>query len=397
MLLRRPVARATSPRPPLWGRVGGAALAAFTMTLLAPLGGDGLARADSMDPALNRLVLDPTCRLSSATGGVTYNPATGFNRCQPDNGAWSKLVAQYGAALAATAMHSARTTGYGGFEIAVEGAYTTIDRDQPYWRNGTQGPRDPSSQNDSVLNDKPDGVLQTYMFKLRKGFPFGLELMGTVGFMANTSIVVGGADVRWSLFEGFRTGIPAVFPELAIGGSVRTITGTDQMQVTVASGDAQLSKPIPIAGVAVLTPYVGYQPIFIFGDSGTIDFTPNTDPQAQCGYVGSNTPVTPDPNKGYFDGQPVCGAAGVDAAADFNNNVVFDPVRMLRHRINFGLQLKVAVVKVGLHFLTDLTDLAPTNQDNDDFITDVNTGVRTNKFEGVGKQWTIAWDLGANF
>ncbi len=80
-----------------------------------------------------------------------------------------------------------------------------------------------------------------------------------------------------SLLEGFRSGIPAILPEIAVGGSVRTITGTQEFQLTVAGVDAQISKPLPIGGAVVLTPYVGYQWIRIFGDSGLIDMTPNTD------------------------------------------------------------------------------------------------------------------------
>src|SRR5580765_6465590 len=74
-----------------------------------------LAAADSMDPALERLVagIDPKtglapCQARGANGGVVYNPNSQFTRCQPDNAAFAKLIAQYGFAVAPTAMHSAR-------------------------------------------------------------------------------------------------------------------------------------------------------------------------------------------------------------------------------------------------------------------------------------------------
>src|SRR5690348_6857383 len=97
-----------------------------------------------MDPALARLVTNGSCRLPGPNGGDFYNPLSGFNRCVPDDAGFAKLVAQYGFALAPTAMHSARTTGYGGFEIAIEGAFTSIDSDADYWKNGTQGAKDPT-------------------------------------------------------------------------------------------------------------------------------------------------------------------------------------------------------------------------------------------------------------
>jgi len=346
------------------------------------------AAADTMDPALARLVSDASCRVLGPNGGLYYNPASGFGRCETDDASFAKLIAQYGFAVAPTAMHSARTTGYGGFELAIEADYTKIDSGADYWKNGTQGAQDPSTKNFSVTNPSPDDLLQHYALKVRKGFPFGLELTSTVGFLANTNIVTAGADVRMALFEGFRTGIPAIFPELAVGGSVRTITGTEEFQLTIAGFDAQLSKPLPIAGTVVLTPYVGYQWIRIFGDSGLIDLTPNTDAVNACNYAGNNTPATPDPSKDDLDGQPVC-AGG--SSADFNNTVVFDAVRLTRHRLNFGAQLRFQMVKFGAHFVTDVVGVADANKGADYEIDGVN------KFEGVNKQWTLAFDLGAVF
>lgn len=367
------------------------------------------ARADTMDPALNRFVLvnanNPDCRTSGPGGGVYYNPISGYARCTPDHGRWANLVAQYGAALAPSAMHAARTTGYGGLELSLEADFTSIDNGKSYWKDGTQGPQDPVSKNFSVVGD-PDPVIQVYLLKIRKGLPFGFELTGNVGYVARTSIVVGGADIRWSIFEGFRTGIPAVFPELAVGGSVRTITGAEQMQLTVVGADAQLSKPFAISGSVVFTPYMGYQYLRIFGDSGLVDLTPNTDATAMCNHQGTNTPASPDqtkfvdqngngtadPGEYYHDGQPVCGQnpnAGTDPnaptnSADFNNNVVFTPVRLNRHRLGGGFNLRFQVVQFGAHFITDVVDVAAANKDQDTF-----------DFSEVGRQWTLSFSLGA--
>jgi hypothetical protein len=251
------------------------------------------ATADTMDPALARLVTNASCRLQGPNGGLYYDPRSGYTRCQTDDAAFAKLIAQYGFAVAPSAMHSARTTGYGGFELGVEADYTKIDSDADYWKLGTQGPQDSATKNFSILNKSPDSILQQYSLKVRKGFPFGLELQSSVGFLANTNLVTAGADVRMSIFEGFRTGIPAIFPELAVGGSVRTVTGTEDFQLTIAGVDAQLSKPLPISGTLVITPYGGYQWLRIFGDSGLIDLTPNTDAVNYCNFDGVNTPATP--------------------------------------------------------------------------------------------------------
>jgi hypothetical protein len=371
---------------------------AFVLATSLSFSFSGKAKADTMDPALGRLVLDERCRATGPSGGQFYNPQSGFKKCATDDAAFAKLIAQYGYAVAPSAMRSARSTGYGGFELAIEADYTKIDSDAEYWQRGTQGPQDPSTKYFSVKNENPDDLLQVYELKIRKGFPFGLELQGAVGFLANTNIVLGGADVRVSLLEGFRTGIPAILPDIAVGGSVRTITGTEEFQLTVAGFDAQVSKGFPISGTVVLTPYVGYQWIRIFGDSGLIDLTPNTDAVNFCGYQGPNTPVTPDPNKKVYDGQPVCGNG---SAADFNNTVVFDPVRLTRHRLHFGSQLRFQMVKFGAHFIMDLVSPKDANQGNEyesptPDPTDA-PDAKVNKFEGVKKQWTLAFDIGAIF
>jgi hypothetical protein len=367
---------------------------AAALALLGAVAAPRIAAADTMDPALARLVTDTNCRVVGTAGGVYYNPTSGFTPCGLDQGAFAKLIAQYGAAIAPTAMHSARTTGYGGFELALEGDFTTIDSSASYWKKGTQGEQDPTSKNFSTENVNPPGMMQLYTLKIRKGFPFGLELAGDFGYLAQTSIFTIGASVRMSIFEGFRTGVPAFFPELAVGGAVRTITGTDQFQLTVVGADGELSKPIPIAGAVVLTPWVGYQFLRIFGDSGLIDLTPNTDAIDYCGFGGTSTPATPTPGTKSNDpqsGQPICKTG---SSADFNNTAVFNAVRLNRHRIVAGLNLRVQMVTFGGQFMYDLVDPASANP--------VSAG-QTNLFAAsstapaVTKQMTLAFDIGAIF
>src|SRR5262249_30534171 len=153
------------------------------------------------------------------------------------------------------------------------------------------------------------------------------------------------------------------------------------MQLTIFGADAQLSKPFPIAGSVVFTPYLGYQYMRIFGDSGLIDMTPNTDAIAYCNHQGQNTPATPDSTKKapdkdgklvpYFDGRPggdTTSNAGTDPnaptnSADFNNDVVFTPVRLNRHRLGGGFNLKFQVVQFGFHFISDVVDVKDANKD----------------------------------
>jgi hypothetical protein len=353
------------------------------------------AHAEPMDPALERLVLDPGC--ATETGAFNDDPAnlarlysaTGKAWCSPDDAAFKKLVNQYGFAFAPTAMHSARTTGFGGFHLSIEAAITDIDDGASYWQRGTRGTRDQSQNRYSIRNTDPAGVLQLYSAKIRKSFGFGLELTGAVGFMPQTSIVSGGADVRLSLLEGFREGIPGIIPDVAVGGGVRTITGTPQFQLTVAGLDIQVSKPFPLADSSIITPWIGYQYIWIFGDSGLVDLTPGTDPVAYCNFAGPDVPGNNDrdPPPGTYipnTGQPVCVGG---SPLDFNNNVVFDKVRLERQRLIFGLNYRYETVMFGAEFITDIVDPAEAQNSEQD----------TEDLDGTPRQWTLVFELGAMF
>ncbi len=351
------------------------------------------ASADRMDPALARLVSDHLCQVQTADGGIYYNPKSGYRRCGTDDAAFGRLMSQWGFAIASTSMHPAKTTGYGGFELSLEGDFTKIDSNASYWKLGTQGQQDPSTKRFDSSNKNPDGIIQRYEMKIKKGFPFGLELIGAFGAVPHTNLVTLGADIRFSVLEGFRigTGFASYLPEIAVAGNVRTITGTQEFQLTVAGFNGEISKPIPMFGTMVLTPYVGYSWIRIFGDSGLIDMTPNSDAVNLCGFAGTNNPATNDPGKKTFDGQPVCTHG---TSADFNNTAVFNPIRLTRHRIDFGLQFRFQVVKIGGHFVIDAVNPADANpHDNSN-----KNAVQTHEIlQGTPKQWTLGVDIGAIF
>ena len=332
-----------------------------------------------MDPALERLVRDPSCRDSQGRWLEAAGP------CAPDNAAFKRLVSQYGFAFAPSAMHSARTTGVGGFHIGIEAQFTDIEQGASYWERGTQGDVSDTTGEPSATNDDPSSLLQLYSVKVRKGFGFGLEVTGIVGFMPQTSILSGGADVRMALLEGFREGVAGYLPDVAVGAGARTITGTPGLQLTVLGLDAQISKPIPIADAAVITPWVGYQYVWMFANSGVTDLTPGTDAVGDCRYTGPNVPGNGDPDKpGVFDGQPVC-AGGSER--DFNNNAVFDAARLERQRILLGLSYRYEMLMVGGQFSTDL--IAPADAQSN--------AADERALAGQDRQFSIALEAGVMF
>jgi len=380
--------------------------------------------SDSLNPSLGRLVLDHRCNASNLSNGssqayLTGNPtnigqfndnpvarqaytnATGRDSCVPDIVAFKRLVNQWGFALAPTAMHTARTTGFGGFQFSIEAVYTKIDSGADYWKLGSQGDRDPTSDRGAAYNASPPGVIQTYSLRIRKAFGFGLEASTQVGYVPSSTILTGGADLRMALLEGFRTGVAAIFPDVSVGAGVRTITGTEQLQLTTVGLDVQLSKPLPLSGQMVLSPWIGYQYVWIFGDSGLIDTTPATDAVGYCQSKGPNVPGNGDPTKNVYDGQPVCAKNG--SPIDFNNNVVFSPAaRLERQRIMFGLDYRYEMITFGAEFITDLIAPADAQAGDSSFEVPGPNGKVTVKNDkdalaGVPRQWSMVLQLGVLF
>jgi hypothetical protein len=88
------------------------------------------AMADTMDPALERLVLPAPGQPGSCVDQI--GRFLGGATCSLDQDAFKRLVAQYGFAFAPLAMHPGRTTGFGGFQASLRGSYTSIDGGADY-------------------------------------------------------------------------------------------------------------------------------------------------------------------------------------------------------------------------------------------------------------------------
>jgi hypothetical protein len=311
----------------------------------------------------------------------------------PNNSAWANMMTELGYAIAPSAFHPARTTGVGGFALSFEATYAHVNGDTSvrnpdgtttqYWHLGTQGAVDPATNQYSTRDNQPDSILQVYSLKARKGLPFGFEVTGALGYLAQTSLWVGGADLHWSPLEGFRTGVLGYLPDLAIGGGVRTLGGSPKLFLTTVGMDAQLSKPITIADSAVLTPYVGAQRLWIFADSTIVNLQPNVDPiGANCGYEGNRVQGNPYAAGQPLTGQPICTQSNGNNA--FNNLTVFQKARVERVRGIVGLTYRYEVLWVAGQFAMDLEDPGDEGQ--------------AQAYGIVGsKQWTMSFETGVFF
>lgn len=374
----------------------------------------GSAFAAGMDPTPERLYLEPSGLPPGVTcQGVAQNPEQVLHPpfpagalpnsypCMPNNISWANMMSELGMAIAPPAFHPARTTGLGGFALSFQASYTHINAnasDQTgtqYWHQGTQGAVDPNTHQYSVTNTNPDSILQVYTLNARKGLAYGLEINGALGYVANTSLWVGGADIHWSLLEGFRTGVFGYLPDVAIGGGVRTLGGSPKFFLTTVGVDAQVSKPFTLSDSAVLTPYVGIQRVIIFANSTVVNLAPNVDPVAACGYEGTNVPgntaVPAGGVGGLYDGSPVCKnklSNGAPNNSAFNNLTTFNKAVVDRWRGIVGVDYRFEILYLAAQFATDVTN--PDAENANLIGTSGSNGWNA-------KQWTLSLEAGVFF
>lgn len=311
-----------------------------------------------MDVSLARLTVPAGTEGCSATGDRGLP-----QRFCGDQDDWRRITSQLGFSLAPPVLSPARTTGYGGLYIGVEGWITPIDSGADYWHRGTEGDADSLTE-----NRFPSSTLLWSRLAIRKGFPFGFELGTSFAKLVDTSYWAWGVEVKWALFEGFRTGL-GILPDLAVRGMVNTMVGEPEFNLTVPTLDFVISKRITLAGTGTITPIVAYQIAWIFADSELVDLTPDTDAFTEC------RPATDVSSTSCTSGLP-------DAGADYNNNTTFDALRAPRQRLVVGVEGRYQALTLTGSFTFDL--MKPGDQDDE--VPD-----------DLPRQWTASAGVGLSF
>ena len=257
----------------------------------------GPARAEDNDLVLSRL---GTCIDDTGAPDATCGNAVDVIGSNID---FRSLASELGVVMAPRLIEPADTLGFGGFQFSADIAFTSIDSDASYWR----GREDPAG----------DSVLQTVGLTARKGiwlpvpsFEVGLGVLHLV----DSHIWAAQGYAKFALHEGFHD-FP--LPSLSVRGAASRMTGSDALDLTVASIDVTLSKSFGIAGSFNLAPYAGWNWLIIVPRSEVIDKTPHIDAR--------------------------------DVMSDQNLSFVFkDQDDIIRNRIFAGLKFKYYVFVLGL-------------------------------------------------
>ncbi len=336
-------------------------LRAFFLAMLV-MGVSAPASAQTMNIALSRLRVQAEERTDNPmTQCPTDGAGAGAVSYCGDNDAYRRVMTQFAASMLPPLLTPGGTGGVRGIYVGFESWITGIDNGAEYWHRAVEGD---GVGGDTSRSRFVDPVLAWGRINVRKGLPFGLELGTSIGYLYNTSYWTLGAEIRWSIFEGFRG-----FPDVSVRGAVQTLIGDGEFNVTVPSVDLTISEPFVVGNAVEIAPWVSGQVAFPFVDSELVDLTPQ-----ESAFTGCNPdPRTPQDGSGT---PPYCTGNG----SELNQNWVFPSLRSMRWRLGVGAQLRYEWFTLLGSFMFDLVKPGDTYGD-------------TSLPSDLDRQWTV--NLGA--
>ncbi|HKE15523.1 MAG TPA: hypothetical protein VKB80_11685 [Kofleriaceae bacterium] len=220
------------------------------------------------------------------------------------------LASELGVVMAPRLAGPADTPGLAGFQFSADLAWTRVHTDRSYWR-ALAGSRDPAGR------DHGGSFMNTVGLFARKGiwlpapsFELGLGAVHLV----DSQLWAAQGYAKLAVLEGFHY---LAVPSIALRAGLSRMMGSSELELTVLSLDATVSKSIGVAGIARVSPYAGWNALVIVPRSQVIDKTPQTDPRVQP----------------------------LDASLDF---VFPDQDNILRNRLFAGVVVKHYIVSLSL-------------------------------------------------
>ncbi len=177
-----------------------------------------------------------------------------------NNDAFRSLASELGVLVAPKPVDTADSLGLSGFAVSADVSINTIKGGADYWQNATRG--------------SPGNVAPTLQVMGRKGLWPGAEIGAGATHLFDSRMWTINGYGKIALHEGFHH-LP--IPSIALRGMFSRLVGAEDMNMTTGSVDVSLSHVFGLGKTVNLTPYAGYQALFIVARSGVLDVTPETD------------------------------------------------------------------------------------------------------------------------
>jgi len=177
-----------------------------------------------------------------------------------DNVGFRSLSSELGVLMAPKPVDTADSLGLSGFAFSADISLNTIKSDAAYWQDTTRG--------------SPSKLAPTLQVMGRKGLWPGIEIGAGATHLFNSRMWTISGYGKVALHEGFHH-LP--IPSIALRGMFSRLVGAEDMNMTTGSADVSISHVFGLGKTVNLTPYLGYQALFIVARSGVLDVTPTTD------------------------------------------------------------------------------------------------------------------------
>lgn len=221
--------------------------------------------------------------------------------------AFSKRVA---AAMSSVNLMPPETLGHSAFAISAE--LSVVD---------LQG----ATSTDDMPTTRPmSGALFLPSIHIRKGLPWSFELGVRASWFEKSRMGAGTLELKWALNEGF-----TYLPDIGVRGHVSKLLNSRDFDVTAGGVDLGIGKQFSIAGMVTLTPYIGWDLVFIGASSGNVDFTPTRS------LADSDAPSKQYENFGTFE--------GVASNANTNNRV-YGGFRFIAGVLMLGFEVSYSIL-----------------------------------------------------
>ncbi len=293
---------------------------------------------------------------STAKAGKYDLDLTGLGQQQgnvvdPDNGQFRSLASEVGVLMAPKPVDPADSLGLSAFAIGADVSVNTISNDANYWSN-------------TVNSSNVGGAaVPTLQIMARKGLWPGVEVGAGATKLFDSRMWALNGYGKIAIHEGFHH-LP--IPSIALRGQFGQLLGSKDLKLQTGSAGISISHVFGVGSTFNITPYIGYEALFISARSGVLDATPETDE-----YVDPCTEADPDDclkNEFVFQKQGV----------------------IVRHRPYLGVRFIFSVLRFGLEAM-----FVPPGSSSAD--VDVDGGGTETVADSAGFQQQYTLTLGLDF
>jgi hypothetical protein len=274
------------------------------LLLLTLLLGGTAALADPYDLRLFKLG-------NPSPNGVNFHPAA--------NARFEAFARELAAGLTSVNLMPPETLGHAGFSISAGLSVVSFDQSEFII------PTERFNADRSGI----DGALLLPSIHVRKGLPWSLEVGTRLAWVEKSRMAAATGEVKWAINEGF-----TYLPDLGVRGFATRLFNTKEFDLTAAGLDLGLGKQFAIGGMVTLTPYVGWNLVWVAASSDTVIFDPAR-PWEQ-------TVASPSAPFNSADGVPQTGVFEEVRLRDASHNRYYGGVRFMAGALQLGLEYSLS-------------------------------------------------------